>query len=218
MKYQVPNRPPIFLGVATVVLTEFLYRGDAEIARAALSSVGIPAIVKAEDEGGLNPGFYSEYRVALLVTEADAHDAREVLGIDQPLVVPPQIREAMMAHSRWAYPNEACGLIVGNGSRLEMVFCLTNRLASPSRYTIDPREHYGAAQFAEGRGLSILGAWHSHPNGDATMSPTDIAESPGGAWVSLIVGNFGKPSEAVRAFRTKDGRPIELEVITRPTA
>lgn len=200
--------------MSTVVVHQYLYRGEAEIARAALSSVGIPAIVNAEDEGGLNPGFYSEFRVALLVNEGDARDAREVLGIDHPLVVPLQVREAMLAHAHWDYPNEACGLVAGRGERIEMVFCLTNRLDSRTRYTIDPREHYGAAQFAEQCGMEILGAWHSHPNGDATISPTDIAESPGGDWVTLIVGNFGKPSEAVRGFRTDDGYPRELELIT----
>lgn len=207
-----------FRAVSSVVLNQYLYRGDAEIARAALGSAGIPAVVKADDEGGLNPGFYSDYRVALLVNEADLADAREVLGIDPPLEVPPQIRAAMLAHAQWAFPNEACGLIAGSPGRIEMVFCLSNRLASPTRYTIDPGEHYGAARFAEQCGLSILGAWHSHPNGDAAISPTDVAESPGGEWITLIVGNYAKATEAVRAFRTDDGNPIELEVVAEPTA
>ncbi len=204
--------------MSTIVLAEYLFRGEAEISRAVLESAGIPAIVKAEDEGGLNPGFYSDFRVTLLVNEADARDAREVLGIDQPLVVPAQVREAMMAHSLWGYPNEACGLLAGTETGVEMVFCLTNRLASSTRYTIDPREHYGAARLAERYGLSILGAWHSHPNGDATISPTDIAESPGGSWITLITGRFGKSSEAIRAYRTEGNSPIELEVIVEPTA
>ncbi|NND03558.1 MAG: hypothetical protein HKN91_12305 [Acidimicrobiia bacterium] len=200
--------------MSTVTVNQYLYRGEAEIALAALSSAGIPAIVEAEDEGGLNPGFYSEFRVALLVNEQDVRDARDVLGIDHPLVVPEQVREAMLAHALWGYPNEACGLLAGSDERVAMVFCLTNRLSSRTSYTIDPREHYGAAQFAERCGLEIVGAWHSHPNGDATISPTDVAESPGGDWVTMIVGNFGKPSEAVRAFRTEEGRPRELELVT----
>jgi proteasome lid subunit RPN8/RPN11 len=96
------------------------------------------------------------------------------------------------------------------------VFCLTNRLHSPSRYTIDPREHFGAMRYAERQGLAIVGAWHSHPAGDATLSATDIASSPGGSWITLVVGNSAPPAAAVRAFRTEDGRAIERPLEANP--
>lgn len=204
--------------MSTVVLNQYLFRGDAEIARAALDSAGIAAIVKAEDEGGLNPGFYSEFRVALLVNESDARDARQVLGLDQPMVIPGQVRDAMLAHANWALPNEACGLLAGTATEVALVFCLSNRLASPTRYTIDPREHFGAARLSENWGLSILGAWHSHPNGDAAISQTDVAESPGGEWLTVIVGNYAKPGEVVRAYRTEAGSAVELEVVIVSTS
>jgi proteasome lid subunit RPN8/RPN11 len=201
----------------TVVVAQFLYRDEAEIARAHLAAEGIQAIVLAEDEGGLNPGFFSEYRVVVIVNSGDATAAREVLGIGQPLVVPEEIRRAVLAHSRWAYPNEACGLLAGDDMRVSLVFCLTNRLHSPSRYTIDPREHFGAMRYAERQGLAIVGAWHSHPAGDATLSGTDIASSPGGSWITMVVGNSASPDAAVRAFRTEDGRAIERPLEANPT-
>lgn len=197
----------------TVAVKQYLYRDEAEIGRAALNSAGIAAVVRAEDEGGLSPGFYSEFRVALLVNDSDLATAREVLGIAAPLILPRQVREAMLAHARWAYPNEACGLIAGEADRVGLVLCLTNRLDSPVRYSIDPREHYGAAKFAEACGLTIMGAWHSHPNGDASISATDIAESPGGSWITLIVGNYAKARDSVRAYRTDSEGVLELEIV-----
>lgn len=200
----------------TVVVGQFLYRDEAEIARAHLAAEGISAVVRADDEGGLNPGFFSEYRVVVVVNAADAVAAREVLGIEQPLVVPPEIRRAMLAHSAWAYPNEACGLLAGDDMQIAMVFCLTNRLHSPSRYTIDPREYFGAMRYAERRGLAIVGAWHSHPEGDAALSGTDVASSPGGSWITMVVGNRAPPGAVLRAFRTEDGEAIERPLEANP--
>lgn len=196
-----------------IAVAQYLYRSDAEIAKAALDSAGIVAAVRADDEGGLNPGFYSEFRVALLVAGSDVGAARDVLGLEHPLSIPHEIRVAMLAHSGWALPNEACGLLAGPASQVSLVFCLTNRLASPHRYTIDPREHYGASRYAERCGLDIVGAWHSHPNGDATLSATDVAESPGGSWITVVVGNHTKRGEAIRAYRTDGEAAVELEVV-----
>ncbi len=204
--------------MASVEIAQYLYRSEAEIARALLDSSGIRSLVRADDEGGLSPGFFSEFRVVLLVNPEDAVAAREVLGLPPPLLIGAQVREAMLAHARWAYPNEACGLVAGSEKQIAMVFCLTNRLHSRTRYVIDPHEHYGAAKFAERCGLSIVGAWHSHPNGDASISPRDVAESPGGNWITVVIGNHGKRSQAVRAFLADEGAVTELEVIDEATA
>ena len=55
------------------VVTVAVYptRSDAEIVRARLVSDGIEAIVIADDEGGLNPGFYSRYGVRVVVASND---------------------------------------------------------------------------------------------------------------------------------------------------
>ena len=197
-------------GEGTVAVAEYLFRGDAEVARALLDSQGIKAHVRADDEGGLNPGFFSEYRVVLEVNAADAGDARVALG--HSLLIPDEIQTGMTAHAEWAYPNEACGLLAGGDGVIEMVFCLTNRDASPSRYTIDPGEHYGAMRFAEACGWDIVGAWHSHPNGDAVLSSVDRAESPGGDWITVVVGNGPLTGPPIRAYRTDGPAVSELAI------
>lgn len=197
---------------ATIGVADYLYRGEAEVAKALLASQGIPALVRADDEGGLNPGFFSEYRVVLLVNAHDLDEARAVLGLGRSLVIPDEIQEAMTGHSGWAHPHEACGLLAGSQDAIAMVFCLSNRDASPIRYTIDPHEHYGAMRYAESRGWNIVGAWHSHPTGDAVLSNTDLELSPGGEWITVVVGGGSLSGPPIRAYRTDGPSAIELAI------
>jgi hypothetical protein len=62
----------------TTVAT-FLRRGEAEVARARLEAAGIAALVLADDEGGLSPGFFRDHAVRLLVDAADVGRAGEIL-------------------------------------------------------------------------------------------------------------------------------------------
>ncbi len=66
-----------------VTVATFLHRGEAEIARARLANVGLLALVIADDEGGLNPGFFRDYAIRLVVRSDDEADATELLGEGQ---------------------------------------------------------------------------------------------------------------------------------------
>jgi len=201
----------------SVALGSFLYRGEAEVARARLDSHGIPAYVRADDEGGLNPGFFRDYRVVLVVPADRAAEALTILGAmaGGDLEMPAQVVGAMMQHSRWAVPHEACGLLAGSDAQIRMVFCLSNRDASATSYTIDPGEYFGAIRYAGRFGCEIVGAWHSHPDGLAELSPTDIASSPGGRWVTAVVG-LGEPAgSSVRAFRTDGNLVVQVPIVGR---
>ena len=59
--------------------------------------------------------------------------------------LPPDIREAIVAHARAEYPNEACGIIVGDraaaaGGRALRFVPMRNAAASPLRYRIDDEQ------------------------------------------------------------------------------
>jgi len=64
-----------------VVLKTFLTRIDADLAKAALESAGIEAVVGADDVGGTKPSLWMG-GVTLLVRAEDQHDARKILGDD----------------------------------------------------------------------------------------------------------------------------------------
>lgn len=57
----------------------FLHRDEADIACARLAGAGIPAIVVADDESGLNVGFFTDFRIRLVVRDEDVPDARELV-------------------------------------------------------------------------------------------------------------------------------------------
>ena len=174
-------------------------RSDAEIAKAKLSSEGIEAIVVADDEGGLNPGFYDHYGVRVVVRAGQRAAARRALDVAS-LIIPSQALEAMIQHARSAAPEEACGLFaVGDEAAVTMVYCLTNTQHSAVAYTIDPTEHYHAWEHARRNGWDIGGVYHSHPASPAVPSPVDLVGLDPD-WVSVIVG-----AREVRAYRMRDG-------------
>jgi proteasome lid subunit RPN8/RPN11 len=181
-------------------------RSDAEIARAKLVGEGIDALVIADDEGGLNPGFYNRYGVRVVVRADQLATARRALDIES-LTIPNDALEAMIQHARSAAPEEACGLFaVGDDAAVTMVYCLTNTQHSSTAYTIEPIEHYHAWDHARRNGWEIGGVFHSHPTSAAVPSPADLVGLDP-EWVSVILG-----AGEIRAYRVRDGIPTGVSV------
>jgi len=125
--------------------------------------------------------------------------------------------EAIEAHARFCLPNEACGLVaIDGGGDVAMVYCLTNLDASPYRFTVDPNEHFGAWRHAANRGWEIGGSFHSHPDSEATPSPTDIRGALDPTWIYFVAGPTRKGASPVRAFRIRNGAADEVELTLLP--
>ncbi len=69
-------------GDPLVTVATFLHRGEAEVASASLRSAGIEAMIVADDEGGLSPGFFTEHRVRLVVHRDRSTEAALLLEED----------------------------------------------------------------------------------------------------------------------------------------
>ena len=190
------------------LVTVWVYstRSDADIARARLAADGIDALVMADDEGGLNPGFFDRYGVRVVVRADRADTARAALGVAS-LAVPAEAVQAMIQHTRFSAPEEACGLFaVGDDGSVTMVYCLTNIDHSAASYTIDPEEHFQAWSHARRHGWEIGGVFHSHPASPPAPSPSDLVGLDPD-WVSIILG---VGAEELLAFRVLDGIPTEV--------
>jgi len=195
-----------------VTIQVYPFRSDAEIARARLAADGIKASVHADDEGGLNPGFFKRYGVRLEVDASDIDDAYESLGIER-IDVPQEIADSMFSHAGWAYPNEACGLVAFDvDGAVQMVFCLTNTQDSPHRFTIDPGEHFGCVRYAEERGWTIGGVFHSHVKSESYPSSADIDGGSDPQWLHFIVGPVTGPRPQLRAFRLEGEYVAEVSL------
>lgn len=129
--------------------------------------------------------------------------------------LPAGMADQILDHSRAALPNEACGLLAGDDDGPRRVYCLPNADASPVSYTIDPTGHFGALTDAERNGWQLIGAFHSHPQGPAYPSPTDVARAAEPDWLWLVVGSIVE-SPQIRGFRIHDGEIVEQELVIDP--
>jgi proteasome lid subunit RPN8/RPN11 len=73
-----------------------------------------------------------------------------------------------------ALPNESCAFLLGEGNGLEVaeVMPMNNSDKSPFSFTIAADDVLSAYRNAEGRGLQVIGIFHSHP-GKPFPSSTD---------------------------------------------
>lgn len=88
-------------------------------------------------------------------------------------------------------PHECCGLLLGQDGRIETLQLTSNVARDPSReFEIDPLALIAGQKHARQGGPSILGYFHSHPNGLARPSAQDVrmAVADGRVWL-IIAGN-----------------------------
>lgn len=115
--------------------------------------------------------------------------------------LPTAVKRAIVAHARRDAPRECCGFLAGKGSRVMFALPMTNCDPRPrTGFRIDPSEHLAIRRVLRQLtpSVEIVGVYHSHPNGPATPSPRDIAESHYPEWLFVIVGAQGR---SVRGFR-----------------
>lgn len=103
------------------------------------------------------------------------------------LIVPRDLFRKMEDHALSAYPEEGCGLLIGeiggdfgkDGSELDVseIRPLANAWDARDRthrYEIDPDELARVEKELFGTGRGVLGLYHSHPDEPAWPSPFDL--------------------------------------------
>ncbi|WP_298287841.1 M67 family metallopeptidase [Novosphingobium sp.] len=93
----------------------------------------------------------------------------------------------MLAAAQSAKPHEACGLLLGTIDHIATAVPTANVAPAPARhFEIDPAALIAAHRAArDGSGPQVIGYFHSHPNGLARPSATDMActSRDGRVWV-----------------------------------
>ena len=138
--------------------------------------------------------------------------------------LPAAIRDAVVAHARAEYPNEACGLIVGDapaadGGRALRFEPARNKAASPYRYEIEPQDLLRLTIATDDADEVFWGIVHSHTHTPAVPSPTDIglAFYPDALYVLVSLSDqeadpaTGAPG--VRAWRIVEGATHEVALV-----
>ncbi len=140
--------------------------------------------------------------------------------------LPRDLAAAIVAQARAEYPNEACGLVVGDayagaaGAAARYEAC-RNKAASPYRYEIHPDDLFRVAVEADDADQVLWGIVHSHVKSPAVPSPTDIglAFYPESLYLLVSLADdqvdpaTGAPS--LRAWRIVDGaiHEVALELV-----
>ena len=122
------------------------------------------------------------------------------------MVIPAEVRSALVEHAEAEQPNEACGLIVLRDGVAERYVPGRNRDASPYRFDleVDPE-----TWFLEDEGYE-LAVFHSHLSSPPRPSRTDVERI--GLWEGRPYAILDLRSRELAAWRIQDGRiePQEL--------
>ena len=124
------------------------------------------------------------------------------------MVIPAEVRDALVAHAEREAPNEACGLVLLRDGRAERYEAGRNAAASPYRFELefdDPEIWY-----AEDDGYE-LAVFHSHVAAPARPSRTDVENI--GLWAGKPYLVYSLQNDDLAAFRIEDGQ-IEVVPIT----
>ena len=125
------------------------------------------------------------------------------------MVIPADVREALVAHSQAEAPNEACGLVLLRDGVAERYEPGQNAAASPYRFELEfdnPEIWY-----AEDDGYE-LAVFHSHISAPAHPSRTDVENI--GLWEGKPYFVYSLQKDDLAAFRIEDGRIVSLPVAT----
>ena len=121
-----------------------------------------------------------------------------------------KVIDDVLAHAREEAPNECCGLLIGNRATIEASVRARNREASPTRYLIDPDDHFAAIHAARAAGKRVVGAYHSHPASAPQPSESDIAEARWGSDFVYVIVSLKSPEAEVFAYRLKHGTVVPV--------
>jgi [CysO sulfur-carrier protein]-S-L-cysteine hydrolase len=122
------------------------------------------------------------------------------------VVIPAEVRSALVEHAEAERPNEACGLIASRNDVAERYIPGRNRDASPYRFDLDVDPE---TWFLEDEGYE-LAVFHSHLSSPPRPSRTDVENI--GLWEGRPYVILSLGTGELAAWRIADGHiePMEL--------
>lgn len=131
--------------------------------------------------------------------------------------------EAIATAAASAFPEECCGLLVGESEGDDLVVArivaAANVANQPHRcFEVDPATLLKAYRCARAEGQVVIGHYHSHPGGIAVPSAYDLARAfaEGEVWLIVPVDRTAVGTGAARAHLFTDGAFHEIEIAPGP--
>lgn len=131
------------------------------------------------------------------------------------------LRAAIYAHARAAFPAECCGYLTGRADRpgeVDAAVACTNAADDPATgFALDGRELLVFARSFDGPAPARV-VYHSHPNGRAYFSATDHAAHGGYPVEHVVVGLTAAGIVEVAQFAAADDGVVRELARWRPAA
>ena len=123
------------------------------------------------------------------------------------MVVPADVRRALLEHAEAEAPNESCGLLVVHGGVAQRYVAGRNRSASPYRFELDVDPD---VWFLEDEGYE-LAVVHSHVSSPARPSRTDVENI--GLWEGKPYLILSLASDMLAGWTIQGGRIDPLNLV-----
>lgn len=128
--------------------------------------------------------------------------------------IPQHIIDAIIKQAYNELPDEACGLLTGEGNSVRKQYALTNTDHSPEHFSFDPKEQFAVLKEARKDNLRIIANYHSHPATAARPSEEDIhlAYDPD---ITYIIVSLAEADPVIKAFSIRECmvQPVEIKII-----
>jgi proteasome lid subunit RPN8/RPN11 len=127
------------------------------------------------------------------------------------LCIPKGIFEEMLLHCKEVHPNEACGILAGNGEEVFKIYKMANIEKSPVSYEFDSREHINAIKNMRENNHKMLAIFHSHPSSPAYPSAKDVSTAFYEDSIYVIV-SLSEKKPVVKGFLIGEGVIKEIRI------
>ena len=119
---------------------------------------------------------------------------------------------AIREHGETGYPNEICGVLLGREAgghkTVQELLPIANQFEEGEQYhrfLITPQDMLRAEKTARGKGISVVGFYHSHPEAEAIASAYDRDHA--WPWYSyIIVSVRDRQARDLRSWSLRDDR------------
>lgn len=154
----------------------------------------------------------------------------------------PDVARAIASHAEATYPDECVGLLLGHlegtAKTVTAVYPVENRWegqvtlsdsggddpqSQRDRFYLDPRDYLRADREARAQGVDVVGCYHSHPDGEARPSGSDLVGAQGvggGPSFAFIIQSVqqGTAATVTSWLLLDDGSRFEQEELALDTA
>ncbi|HEY9404118.1 MAG TPA: M67 family metallopeptidase [Pyrinomonadaceae bacterium] len=129
------------------------------------------------------------------------------------IVLDREQEDAIRRQGEAEYPHECCGLLIGrmaadNRKTVAEVYPVSNAREQEARHNrslILPGEYVRGERYARGRGLEVVGNYHSHPDHPAEPSQFDL-DHAWPTWSYIIVSVGGGQARDLRSWEMRADR------------